>query len=102
MTYHEDLRKRVRCYINEGGRPKDACSVFGVSRDTIHRWMTHLEPAKKPGRKSPLKIETAKLLKDVREHPDKLLRERAELFGVTAAGISAALKRLGIKKNTKI
>jgi len=102
MTYHEDLRKRARCYINDGGSLTKASSIFGVGKTTIHRWLKDLSPAKKPGRIGPDKIDTATLLKDVRAHPDKLLRERAIIFDVTTAGISAALKRLHIKKNTKI
>ena len=102
MAYSEDLRQRVRNYIADGGGPTEASMLFGVSRTTIYYWLKDSSPAKKPGRQSPDKIDTATLLHDVRKHPDKLLKERAELFGVTTSGICRALKRLGIKKNTEI
>ena len=101
MAYHEDLRERVRRCINNGGSQTKAATIFGVSRTTLYRWVNDLERAKNLGRKVPDKIDSSRLLNDVRLYPDKLLRERAELFGVTAAGISATLKRLRIK-NTEI
>jgi len=102
MAYSEDLRQRVRNYIADGGGPTEASILFGVGRTTIYYWVKDNSPAKKGGRRGPDKIDTPRLLEDVRNYPDKLLRERAELFDVTAAGICRALKRLGIKKNTKI
>ena len=102
MAYSEDLRQRVRNYIANGGSPTEASFLFCVGRTTIYYWLKDNSPSKKAGRKGPDKIETSTLLNDVRKHPDKLLRERAELFGVTAAGICRALKRLGIKKNAEI
>jgi len=35
MTYHEDLRKRARRYIEDGGRVTDAASIFGVGKTTV-------------------------------------------------------------------
>ncbi len=99
MAYSEDIRQRVRNYIAHGGRPTTASELFGVGRTTIYYWLKDDSPAKTGGRRGPDKIDTATLLNDVRQHPDKLLRERAALFGVSAAGICVALKRLGIKKN---
>jgi len=102
MSHHENIRQLVRNFISQGGSQKEACLIFGVSRSSVYRWLNNPEPAKKSGKKSPDKIDTEKLLQDVRCFPDKLLRERAELFDVTIAGISLALKRLGIKKNSKV
>ena len=102
MAYSEDLRQRVRNYIADGGGPTEASILFGVGRTTIYHWLKDSSPAKKPGRQGPDKIDTAILLNDVRKHPDKLLKERAELFDVTTSGMCRALKRLGIKKNTEI
>ena len=86
----------------DGGGRTEASVLFGVARTTIYDWLKDDSPAKKPGRQGPDKIDIPTLLSDVRRHPDKLLRERAELFDVTASGICRSLKRLNIKKNTKI
>jgi len=100
MAYSEDLRQRVRYYVAHGGSKVDASRRFGVSRTTIYSWLTDLSPRKKPGRTGPDKLNEQALLNDVRAYPDKLLRERAEEFGMSINGIWSALKRLGIKKNS--
>ena len=102
MAYSEDLRNRVRRYIADGGAPSEAVKVFAVSRTSIYRWCIDPSPRKKPGRKGPDKLDETALLADVKAHPDKLLKERAETFGMSVNGIWVALKRLGVKKNTKI
>jgi len=102
MAYSEDLRQRVRKYVANGGLIQDAANVFSVSVRSASRWVNNDELRKKPGRTKPDKLDETALLDDVRKHPDKLLRERAELFNMSINGISVALKRLGIKKNAEI
>ena len=48
--------------------------------------------------KPPSKIPNEALLKDVEQHPDDYLYERAQRFGCSKSGIEAALKRLGVSQ----
>ena len=102
MPYSEDLRSRVRRYVVEGGTKSEAGRIFGVCRSTVYRWIKQPRAAGKPGRKGPDKLDESALLEDVRAYPDKLLRERAQQFGMSINGIWVALKRLGVKKNPEI
>ena len=102
MAYSEDLRKRVRAYIAAGGKQSEACKLFGICRDTIYRWVNDPTAAQTPGPKGPRKLDEQALLEDVRLYPDKLLRERAQDFNMSINGIWVALKRLEVKKNTRI
>lgn len=98
MSYSEDLRQRVRKYVAEGGSPTEASRLFGVGRTTIWRWLNNPEPARKPGRTGPDKLDEQKLREDIRRYPDKLLRERAAEFDMSINGIWAAMKRMGYQK----
>jgi len=44
------------------------------------------------------KILNEALLKDIEQHPDDYMYERAQCFGCSKSGIEAALKRLGISQ----
>ena len=102
MTYSEDLRQKVRDYVNSGHTQVEASAVFAICTKSISRWLSDHRPAQKPGRKGPDKLNETKLLQHVKDYPDKLLRERAEEFGMSINGIWVALKRLGVKKNAEI
>ncbi len=64
------------------------------------RWTKNLQPCltrNKPG----TKIDRDALCEDVETYPDHFLHERAKRFGVTAAGIRHALRRLGVTYKKK-
>ena len=44
------------------------------------------------------KISNEALLKDIEQHPDDYMYERAQRLGCSKSGIEAALKRLGIRR----
>ncbi len=73
--------------------------MFGVSRPTLYRWLStsEMEPAPVPRRRN-RKLDKAKLAAHVRAHPDALLRERAEHFGVRVNAVWVALRTLNIRK----
>nr|WP_298737938.1 IS630 transposase-related protein [uncultured Psychrobacter sp.] len=48
--------------------------------------------------KAPTKISNEALLKDVEQHPDDYMYERAQRLCCSKSGIEAALKRLGISQ----
>lgn len=102
MTYSLDLRERVVAFCREGGSKTEAALRFRVHRVTVYSWLKaeSLEPKKHGRRKR--KLDWAALERDIKAHPDKLLRERAEAFGVAVNAIWYATKQLNIshKKNT--
>lgn len=73
---------------------------YGISPNTIYRWLKKLEP-KKERKERATKIDMKGLEADVKKHPDLYQYERGEKFKVRQSTICYALKRLGIsyKKN---
>ena len=104
MAYSNDLRRCVYKHIKDGGSQAEAVRLFGVDRKTIYNWLKapSLERVQiKRARNR--KINKDNLAAHVRQHPDALLKERAEIFHVSASGIWRALNRMNIvKKNDKI
>ena len=104
MTYSVDLRERVVTFCREGGRKTEAAKRFGVARHTVYAWLRapSLEP-KKHGRRR-RKLDWEALRRDVEKHPDKMLKERAEAFGVAVNAIWYALQQMNTsnKKNLSV
>ena len=104
MTYSIDLRQRVVDYVERGGSKVAAARVFNVSRGTIYNWFDResLMPTKVMRRNR--KLDWKRLREDVLRHPDRLLRERAEIFGVRINAVWHAMKSMNIshKKNTSL
>jgi len=103
MTYESCFRKKVLSYKTKHHLSIRATAKhFEIGINSVVRWLEKPEPAKTKSR-PPIKISSDALLKDVEDYPDDFLYERAQRFGVTAAGICLALKRLNLsrKKNTK-
>jgi transposase len=98
MSYSIDLRERTVKFVRDGGSRTVASELFGVSRKTIFHWLTRTDLSPTPRRIRKGKIDKAKLASHVQMHPDTLLRERAEAFGVTPSGMWRALTRLRITK----
>jgi putative transposase len=98
MSYSMDLRERTVKFVRDGGSRTEAGRLFGVDRKTIYHWLsrTNLSPTPRRIRKG--KIDKLKLVSHIQSHPDRLLRERAEEFGVTPSGMWRALTRLRISK----
>lgn len=101
MTYSIDFRKQVLRSIKEGMTIREAANFYQLSTSSIHSWQQSLTP-KKTRNKAPTKISNEALLKDVDQHPDDYMYERAQRLGCSKSGIESALKRLGIsqKKDT--
>lgn len=74
--------------------------LFGISMKTLFRWHIKMQPCMTRRRPSQ-KIDLEKLKKDVEDHPDDYIWERAERFGVSKSGIRAALIRLKITYKKK-
>ena len=99
MTYSTDLRLRVVEYVEKGGSPKDASSIFRVSLRVIWMWIRrknegNLAPKKR--KCTPRKIDYDHLKEFIKNNPDAYLREIAHHCGVTIQAIFYACKRLKI------
>ena len=97
MTYLIDFRKQALSSIADGMTIREAALFYGLSTSTIHSWQKNLAP-KTTRNKAPTKISNEALLKDVEQHPDDYMYERAQRLGCSKSGIEAALKRLGISQ----
>ena len=101
MTYSLDLRQRVVSFVQAGGERKEASKIYSISIKTIYAWMhsTTLVPKKHGPRKR--KIDRDALIRDIKQNPDALLRERAKLFNVHISAMIRYLKQMKIvKKNS--
>src|SRR6478735_6131319 len=108
--YSEDLRKRVIRYVETGRTKAEASRKYEVSYRTIERWMNRYRvdgviKAERTGRP----VGTGKIVADqleasVSADSDKTLKERGKEFGVSAAALCKAMRRLNIshKKNAAI
>ncbi|WP_350560634.1 IS630 transposase-related protein [Psychrobacter sp. CAL346-MNA-CIBAN-0220] len=100
---NDDLLNRLsQTSIKEGITIREATNFYHLSTSSIHSWQRSLVP-KKTRNKPPTKISNEALLKDVEQHPDDYMYERAQRLGCSKSGIEAALKRLSItqKKDTR-
>ena len=105
MSYDIKLRRRAIAYWNDGHSKKETAEAFKVSHFTLQMWKSQLketgtlEPKKR--RETWRKIEPARLIEYLEEHPDAYLKEIAGLFGCSDVAILKALRRLKIsrKKN---
>jgi transposase len=98
MSYSVDFRKRVVAYIKDGGSKVEAARIFAIGRDTIYRWLSAQDLSPRPAKTRKRKLDKASLAAHVRDHPDWVLRERAEHFGVRPNSVWVALQTLRITK----
>ena len=101
MTHSLDFRRHVfKTMETEELSMREAAKRFAVGIASLIRWKRCLEP-KTTRTVAFKKIDPELLKKDVTDHPDAYIFERAQRFGVSKKSMHAALKRLGvtIKKN---
>lgn len=104
MAYSLDLRKRVVDFVLSGGSKAEARRRYQISLWCVNDWCSRnfLEPTKPPGR--PRKMDWSALKIDIQKNPDKLLRERAQEFGVWTNAIWYACGQMKVthKKNSSL
>lgn len=101
MTYPISFRRKVVAHIKEGMSKANAARLFKISPDTLYRWLNADDLAPKEHGPRHRKIDRDALTRHVEEHPDALLRERADHFGVHPNAIWEMLGKLGfVKKRT--
>ena len=98
MTYSADFRAQViKSVKSKDMSIREACTFYNISKTALQRWLKN-PSIKQTRNKPPSKIPNDVLLKDVEQHPDDYMYERAQRFGCSKSGIEAALKRLGISQ----
>jgi transposase len=96
MSYSSDFRRKVLSVRDrEGLTIADVARRFNVGIASVVRWLKRPEP-QRTRIKPATKIDRIALARDVREHPDAYLHERAKRFGVSIQGIAHALRRMNI------
>ena len=101
MCYSIDFRKKVLLVrAKEGLSLQKVANRFDISLSTVYRWTKRIAPILKRN-KPPVKINTERLLEDIKNHPDSYYYERAQRLGVSTTGITEAMKRLGITYKKK-
>ena len=103
MTYSLDFRQKVfELKIKNGLTFAQTSEQFDIGIATLFRWKKNWNPCQ-TRHKPATKINSGKLIEDVKNHPDDYQWERAKRFGVTQRAIGLALKRLDItyKKTLK-
>ena len=100
MSYSYDMRKRAVSLVRGGSSQLEISRIIGITRRTLYNWLHADDLHPRPAKSRHRKIDKVALAAHVRDYPDALLRERAQLFGVHVSCISRALKRLHIHKKT--
>ena len=101
MAYGIDYRRRVISFVNEGGSKLEAARLFKVHPETVYEWLKRGKDLKpRVAKVRQRKLDKAALARHVKEHPDALLRERAEYFGVHVNAIWVALRAQKFVKKT--
>ena len=96
--YSEKFRKEILRYYHNGHTYRDTCTNFGISQDTLARWVRDeksgitVKPERR-GRKQ--RIDRNRLREYVDAHPDAYQREIAEELGCSQPTVCYALKSLG-------
>ena len=105
MSHSTDIRQNMLNFVNRGGKIKDACNIFGISRSSFQRWTNRLKETgsleKYIRKDQPYKIDNDKLKEFIKNNPGAYLTEISSEFDVTPACISIALKRLKISRKKK-
>lgn len=101
MAYSLDLRQRVVDFVLSGGSKTEASRRYQISLWCVNDWCSRksLEPIKPSGR--PREMDWSALQQDIQKNPDKLLRERAEEFGVWTNAIWYACGQMKVTRKKK-
>ena len=88
-------RKVLKIKEKEGLSFSEVAEKFGISKAAVFRWSQNIEPQKNRNKKW-IKIDDAKLKKDIEDYPDSYCYERAKRLGVSETGISI-LKNINVE-----
>ncbi|MDE6004658.1 MAG: transposase [Oscillospiraceae bacterium] len=97
MGHSKDFKERAVSYRLEGHTVTETSRIFGIGTDTLNRWGRQYREtgdlSAKPLNRTFWKIDPEKLKRYVKEHPDAMQKEMAEVFQCSKSGICKALKQ---------
>ena len=97
MGHSKDFKERAVSYRLEGHTVTETSRIFGIGTDTWNRWVRQYREtgdlSVKPLNRTFWKIDPEELKRYVREHPDAMQKEMAEVFQYSKSGIRKALKQ---------
>lgn len=106
MSYSNDLRKKVIDFIDKGKGVTEAAITFGITRTTIYKWLRIKRftgsLSDTPPKRGWKKIDPARLIAFVKDHPDCTLAEYAKHFKTSTVSICRTLKRLKITRKKRL
>jgi len=105
MAYDNKFKTKTIEYRKKGNSVRKTAEAFGISTNTLNTWLKeydeHGEFIIKPKPANNTKLTEQALLSYYEDNPDSYQDETAKHFGVTQAGVSKALKRLGITRKKR-
>lgn len=103
MRCSSDIRSRVLDFVEKGGGKAEAARRFQVSLRSVFYWIKQGRDYvhDKPGPRGSRKLDRDQLVVLVENNPDMMLKELAEVLGVSVNAVFHSLKVLGYtrKKN---
>ena len=109
--YSYDLRTKAIEAVERGEQKATVCRTFGISRSTLHLWLTRKEETGDYQAITGFQKGYGHKITDweafesfVREHQDKTQAEMAKLWGddVTQQNISDALAKIGFTRKKRL
>ena len=97
--YSNDLRKKAINYLNQGKSQKEVSEVFGIHRNTLHRWCARYRKEgsytarRRLGRRRKLSYSEVELF--VQDNPDTKLSNIGSKFAISAWHACRILKKIG-------
>ena len=97
MGHSKDFKERAVSYRLEGHTITETNRIFGIGTDTLNRWLRQYREtgdlSEKPLNSTFRKIDPKELKKYIKEHPDAMQKEMAEVFHCSKSGICKTLKQ---------
>lgn len=109
--YSNDLREKVLSAIDKGTKKSKVIEMFGVSRDSIDRWLKRRATVGHIHAKSDYQQGHSHCITDweafrtfAKEHGDKTQEEMAQLWPaqISSRSISRALLRIGFTRKKRL
>lgn len=101
MTYSIDLRERVVKFVKNGGSKAEASRRYEISLWCVNDWCRRNDLTPNRPKRRKRKLDWEALAQHIQEHPDALLRERAQHFGVHTSAIGYAKSQMKLTRKKK-
>jgi transposase len=104
-SYETKFRKRVVQYLDGGHTYRETAELFGISTNTLVRWMNMLRKNGNLMDAKPVpvykKLPSIELVSYLSGHPDAYQTEIAEHFNCAQPSVSRRLRKLGYRRKKR-